>query len=319
MPRGYLAVEFFFILTGYLMANSLGKEDESNSKTTLFNYISHKIGAFYPELIIACFLGVLYNFISCCIVENYYNAFIVESGKNVFQNLALLRMTGTVGLWATCVPAWYLSSMVIALIILVPILRKHKQPIVCLVLCLLLYGLVMHHLKGLEENSFADWVLFTYAGNIRAIAGILFGLVAYEVVKYSSNIKFSYIHRLIITFLIPILFSAFVIICFCKTGAFDVAAACIHFLLIVICFSNISYFNIIFKWRKLHICCCLLGKFSLSLYLAHVFSSPICSFLSKKCGSCFLWYPLTSVMMGIIVMAGAKVIRNFGTASKKVS
>ena len=309
IPRGFLAVEFFFILTGYLMAKSLNKSNENDSNGSLVNYIGHKIGAFYPELIIALLMGFIYDLFSTCIVESNYRDFIVASLRNVLQNLALLRMTGIAGTWATCVPAWYLSSMIIALIILVPILRKHKQPFLYLTLALLLYKIPMHQLKGLEEESFADWVSFTYVGNIRAIAGILLGSVGYEVVKLSSNIKFSCLHRLIITILIPVLLTAFVAICFCKTGRFDAVAVCIHFVIVILVFSNLSYFNKVWKWRKLHICCCALGSLSLSLYLAHYLASPICSFLTKKQGDCFLLYPVTSIMLAFIVMVSAKAIR----------
>ncbi len=312
LPRGLLAVEFFFILSGYLLAMSLNKikgEDFTFISQGLF--LKRKIASFYPELIIASLLGCFGHLYKIAILNSDWLGFGSSCIKNILQNLLLLRMTGIVGMTAPCAPAWYLSSMLIAFIILLPFLLKCRNPLLRLVVSLWLYGLVIHHMGGLEKQSFDDWVFFTYGGNLRAIAGILLGTVAYDTVRLCAAFKLSSIQRFGLSLLQLALLIAFCSICFLHAKAFDGLAVCLHFFIIIICFSRQSLFCPLLNHSLLYSCCCILGKFSLPLYLGHFYARFVFTKLDERYDLNAIWYFAMACILGLLVALGACFIRRW--------
>lgn len=311
IQRGYLAVEFFFILTGYLTAATISKKiNESFSHAWQIHFLKKKIQSFYPELIVACGIGCLYSLCSCCIGKRSFLEFLGHTCfANILQNLFFLRMTGLAGLGGSCAPAWYLSSMIIALIILVPIIRHSISPLIRLLISLCLYGFIIHNLDGLEKESYADWVVFTYTGNLRAVAGILLGSVAYDVSSHVSKINFNFIHRLGFSCLVVLSLCLFVIICFCRSGSLDGVSVCTHFVIITACFSQQTLFKSLLNHDRMYSVCCTLGKFSLPLYLGHIYAIPFYNQLSTKFNLGIVFYLLMALLFGLFVAIGAHFTR----------
>ena len=57
MNCGYIGVEFFFIVTGYLVMNKIA--DFDGEKFEVLPFLFHKLKAFYPEFICAHIIGLI--------------------------------------------------------------------------------------------------------------------------------------------------------------------------------------------------------------------------------------------------------------------
>lgn len=172
-PGGAFAVEFFFLVSGYLMMASIEKAAQTEERISLRTigretrgFLSRKIGSFYPELLISLVIGGILLTIS----QNW----------SLWQGLKLFRASAPEALLierfgfntTRLNPAdWYLSTMVICMAILYPLVRTRKNLMAELVLplfSLFLLGVLCiktHNLRGPSDMFF-----FTYKGNLRGLA-----------------------------------------------------------------------------------------------------------------------------------------------------
>lgn len=185
---GYLGVEFFFVISGYLMAKTAYRKIKSVDDSTInigletAYFLYHKINSF-----------IYVYFISCLMVSIYF----LSSGKDLLfilqriPSILLLQRTGIaekelIGM------AWYLSSMMIGMAIIYPILRKHYDIFTLYIgplLGILIIGYLIHTTNYLGGVS--DWIGFSYKCNFRALAELSLGTTCFEISRElkTKNIK----------------------------------------------------------------------------------------------------------------------------------
>lgn len=180
---GYLSVEFFFIVSGYLMAKTAFSRGISDNGTVIdlaketVDFLVKKIRS----------IATIY-FISCALVSVY---FLVIGKKLVFvierlPSLLLLQCSGIVdkefiGL------SWYISSMIICMAIIYPLLRKQYSMFTNIygpLLGILITGYLIH-MTGYLGGVF-DWIGFTYKCNLRAFADLSLGTTCFEAARKIS-------------------------------------------------------------------------------------------------------------------------------------
>ena len=174
---GYLGVDYFFIVSGYLMAReAFNKSSKNNDYSKLgketVDFLLKKIRSIMPIYLVACVLVSLYF-----LVNGKDSIFIVER----LPSLLFIQRSGIVekefiGL------AWYLSSMLLCMAILYPLLRKHNQ------IFSLIYGplfgvLIIGYLINTTGSlsGVSDWIGVTYKCNYRAFAELSFGAACFEI------------------------------------------------------------------------------------------------------------------------------------------
>lgn len=120
---GYIGVEFFFIVSGWLMMKKLAAyTGEIDVGTYTFQFIKHKLSAFYIELLVSSIFGLI-----AMQVFNWQGmkalgaAFVYLMG-----DFALLQIWGFPVYSATGV-VWFLSAMVSAALIMVPLALKLEK------------------------------------------------------------------------------------------------------------------------------------------------------------------------------------------------
>jgi hypothetical protein len=114
----------------------------------------------------------------------------------------------------TNIATWYLSSMIICMIILYPLLRKYKYNflyIVAPILVLLIYGYLSNN--NIHLKSAKKWIGFTYIGNLRAFADLTLGCLIYPLVEKIKKIKFTKFGSLVITIIELVCFIGTICIC----------------------------------------------------------------------------------------------------------
>lgn len=188
-PGGAFAVEFFFIVSGYLLMASIEKKQRQNCTDTIgaetLDFIKRKIASFFPEFIIAGTIG----FFVICNTMQYSLDESFRFLSKVFSEFFLLESFGF-GKAHVNNATWYLSTLVICLTIMYPLIRKYKDTMVKIVLpltCLFLLGYlykICGHLRGP-----AEFMSFTYKGNIRGLAEVGLGVLLYPVVQRIAKLE----------------------------------------------------------------------------------------------------------------------------------
>lgn len=178
--QGAIGVEFFSVVTGFLMAQSVKKRLEEKSfeigKETAY-YVGRKYIKIFPyhlfSFVISLFLYLLWN--SNSLFDKVRIVFFS------FSDLFMLNMTGLYSLKLN-VPAWYLSSMFISLLILYPVIRAkydlfvHVLSPVFVLFCAGWMSLTTESMRGIEM-----WCGIMYKGTLRVGMGIALGSICFGV------------------------------------------------------------------------------------------------------------------------------------------
>ena len=264
---GALAVEFFFILSGYLMMASVDRAGPiSNSdlgKETL-SFLKRKVSALYPELLIAYILGFIVQTLAR--EENFIGA--VKLLMDSFWEVLLLRQTG-LQLKDINHATWYLSSMLICMVILYPLLRKFPNimgRIVVPFASLLIMGILCRNYSTPRDPT--KWIGWTYKGNLRAFSELGMGVLCYQLTKIFREVKLTRLGKGICTCLEPALYALFIAyMIFRPSSKRDWILMPLLVLAIGITFSEQTYFPHALDHNAIY----FLGKCSLPLYLCHYF------------------------------------------------
>ena len=136
---GSIAVDFFFIVSGYLMTKKAMsknvKKEELGIET--FNYITKKVKVFFPYVLTAIILSVL--------IKVFMNQKIPTSNlvNYIFDILMipmlLIKHSRILGI------EWYISAMLLAMMVLYPLILKHKKNYIYIVapmISLLILGFI---------------------------------------------------------------------------------------------------------------------------------------------------------------------------------
>lgn len=266
---GSLAVEFFFIVSGYLMMASvqractaeqiqmpLGKETR--------HFLAKKLGTLLPELLIAQVIAFLFT----CFAKRKSVLGGVLLLTESFWDLSLFRMTGLLtGKMNGC--TWYISSMLLCMAILYPLLRKYKDMMVNVILpvvCLLGMGFLCRQYGNPRDPS--KWIGWTFKGNIRAFCELSLGAVAYAIAEWFGGLSLNGRRKLAVTMAELSFYAVYIYYMYAKKASEkDFFFILLLFIAIIITFSEQSMLCDMFRHRFFH----FLGQFSLSLYLSHLF------------------------------------------------
>ena len=266
---GSFAVEFFFLVSGYLMMASIEKlstrkaPGQGLGKETL-GFLWKKAKAVYPELLIAWIIALIFTANAQKKSILGWVALAVDS----FYELTLLKMSG---LYSTSLNGvtWYISSMLLCMAILYPLTRKYPDMMKRLGFPLIAV-FAMGYLSGEFSNPRdpVKWIGFTMKGNIRALGEISLGAVLCVLVKMVENVKLTKLGKIMVTLAE---WSAYILLVLymyhAKAGQRDYFFLLVMAVAVGISFSHKGIDADMFD----NPICVWLGKWSLPLYLGHTF------------------------------------------------
>ncbi|GLB28450.1 hypothetical protein LAD12857_03730 [Lacrimispora amygdalina] len=118
---GAICVEFFFIITGFLMNQSV----HMSKKTSTLVFVYKKFSKILPYV----FLTSLTIFIEKIYINRWGFKYSISQGyKLFFSELTFTRLFGfSKDLWNINGAAWYLSAMLLAIIIIYPLLNVDRE------------------------------------------------------------------------------------------------------------------------------------------------------------------------------------------------
>lgn len=185
---GYLSVEFFFLVSGYLMAASLKKYQHQSIGISTGRMLISKYKRILPYYSIAWGLGMIVQHLS-------ETTTITQIAKHAIMSVPAflgLQMLG-VPLYQANGPTWYISAMLITMLISYPLLYTFKKkycevvaPIIA-VLCYCYLLATVGHFSTIDplENG------IVYTGLIRGFAGISLGCTCYSFTQVLSAKNFT--------------------------------------------------------------------------------------------------------------------------------
>ena len=194
MRAGSIGVEFFFIVSGYLLGKkalrlSPIKNCELGKET--FNYIFKKIKAFYPFIVIAFLMSLGVEFIK----GNVNGMKLANSILDLFfLNYSGLKYTTFLGI------SWYITAMLISMLILYPLILKYKDNftyIIAPIIIFFLGGYLLHKYNGRICDP-GIWDVFCMKGILRAFLELTIGVITYKLSNMLSRLDFTKVGKYVL-------------------------------------------------------------------------------------------------------------------------
>lgn len=267
--HGSISVEFFFLVSGFLMAKSIYKKISSAEEPYKFTaneglaFLKSKYLAIFPQHTVA-FIGTLAVYLICNKLKPLQSVlYILDTIPSFF----LVQMSGIQSKNPNHVE-WYISCMLLAMAVLYPLCKKYYYNFTryyAPILSILVIGYMMFTTGAL--SGVGTWVGICYKSFLRALVEIALGTTAFEVSRWLAEktktwgVKAS---LTVIEFGCFAITSAFVVSTL--NAKYQVYILLVLFIMISIAFSDVSYGKKIFNNRFFY----FLGKLSLPIYLTQL-------------------------------------------------
>lgn len=189
--RGYLADEFFFMISGFFMAQAAMEDREDRPEWTP-KYILRRI----RKIAIPYYLSWVLCFAGCRIADKIAGKSLemVPNLLNSIYELLFLEMFGFIkGEYSNSV-AWFFSGMIISIAIIGPQLKKHRgKYCFCFapIIALLMLGMLSIHCDYLYYPHWVLPELPILKGMVRAFAEVNLGVFIFGLFLCSEDCKFS--------------------------------------------------------------------------------------------------------------------------------
>ena len=305
-PGGRLAVEGFFMISGFLMMKSIEKSDESEGvgkSTVKFLFNKYK-GLFFPLLFSALISYFVYSY-----TLDYNFGEMLKKGMLLFFEIIPLNTAGFKGTYVVGI-SWYLSSMFIALAILYPLTKKFKTGftlVACPLIAALGYGILSAKYGDLAVGTSYIENTLLQTGIIRALAGCALGCLIYVINKKLQEKEFTVFAKTVFTVLELLGFAlAFYLMHYLPKSRYDYLLVFVIFGLLIIGISGISYTSYLWnpKWTRFfgtastlivlnHYSFCVLLKYKLSHLEQY---QKILIYIGLTAASCIVVYLLSILL-----------------------
>lgn len=310
LPAGCLGVEFFFLLSGYLLASSAARRNAPLHTAPSWIQIHQenqslfirKVRAFLPELFVSCLIAcAVYALCSSHPIGSICRtAVITQFGNGLFLKMSGLYCGGLNG------ASWYLSTLLMCTLLLYPLLRRWGNGLVYLVVGILLLGSLFQADPQFYYTP-TQPLGFILKGNVRGMAEMMIGASLYPLVQHLRLGSPTPVGRVLLTCVKWGCFLVFV----AYTAGFHLGlgllmlALCVMLVLIFWekCFDSHWYQNKVFLF---------LGRLSLPLFLSHHFYANLLGPHIPESWGIFVRlgvYNVISILTALIVMAAARGIR----------
>ena len=316
---GWIGVEFFFIVSGYLMVasatksevRSLSKNNKEELGTETVQFLWRKLKKLLPYIIISFIVACAV----ICIVRNYNPLNALTLIVYALPQLMLIFESGIY--FRASMPnvvLWYLSAMFIAMLILYPILRKNINTfthIIAPIIFLLSIGYISCTYGHLDV--WGQWTGFTTTGIIRALGEISLGCCCYAICQKISALRFGILGRVILTLIASCGFIVVILKACGNIDTFSIIALLILAVSITITFSNKGIITPALNRINLT----KIADVSMVLFLCHCSILPlftsglICSTLSPIMK--FTIFILSAILVSILVYCVVEIMKGIWT------
>lgn len=312
-PNGRIGVEFFFLVSGYLMvASSERYRAEAGEPGSVWrstaSFIGHKIARLSPDI----FLAWLIAFAVKAVAESYTLAKLVRKLLGGAFELLFVYQAGFKSQPSFNGVTWYVSAMLLAMALLFPLLLAKRDCFLhwfAPLSAIFLYGYMSQiWTNGLQGTT--EWGGFATKGMLRALAGLCLGAASYPVAGALRRLRLKGPARLLagLTAGGCFLFTA-LHIWLANHSSFDYILVLLLAVGVTITFACPPGGGLLPK--RLSGACARLGEFSFDLYLSHGYwSNYLGHYLPGLTGwPMLLAYLIVSFANALLLMLLSKELR----------
>ncbi len=291
---GSIGVEFFFLVSGYLLASAAlkSKTDGKNMGKETFEFVWKKFKTFFPY--------VVFTFILALILSTMLGNMTVKKYALSIWDLLLLRYMGFKGA-GILHHLWYITAMLFSMFLIYPQIKKWKDNyfyFIAPICVIVLAGIINARFGDLKSPN--EWIGFMYKGMPRAYMEMCLGTLLFPLAQKIREIDFTRLGKVFITIFEVLGFLLTVIICHTSGTSYDFILLLLLAISITLAFSEktleLNLFNNKFFYH--------LEKMSLVLYFVHL---PIRNFIRDYIRMHNLtigyWYQLIFVLISTFILS----------------
>lgn len=296
---GYIAVDFFFIVSGYFMVSSYMKNkkdiEERHVGIRTLEFIKKKFKTIFPYI----FISACSSFLLSC--KDTSVIFCLNRLRYLVLELLLLNMSGfSEGARYT---NWYVSALFLVIFILFPLLCYFKEDYIYIIsplLSILIYGWISQKI-GFVRGTEGEYFGILRLGVWRGMAGVSAGSICWILSDHLSKLRLNKYGKMIVS--MGIGFSIIVIISnaiFYPCSQQDFISIVFIVFLVAAIFSKQSFFYNLYN-PKLST---LLREWSTAIFFMSGLGNAITVNLGIKSvlWKNIMWYVLTFGAAGLAII-----------------
>ncbi len=193
VAAGYLAVDFFFILTGYFAMKKVAEFENCPPKPMAYSvkYTVNKLLRVFPYALVGTLIAYAWRFLQSLSAEDISGGFY--GLLSLPFELLFLPMTGVisvnVGAYVNT-PLWYISVILIVLPLVMYVAIKCKDvyaSYLCWIVPLMLHGYMLNKFGSLGSWGFFD--VFTFTGVVKGLSDIMLGTLLFVATDGIGKLK----------------------------------------------------------------------------------------------------------------------------------
>lgn len=194
---GYFGVEFFFVISGFLMGRHIFKKREAIEAGTITDFdLGKDTGRYFIRKFMGIFPYHVFSFVLLMFVRVFTRELFEEAEDVVqffFESVPEFFFLQKFGFTYTNVDVieWYISAMLIAILVVYPLAFRFYSMfsrVIAPVGSLWVLGILMYNYGTFSDQDL--WLGFGYACVFRAIAEISLGVCAFEfsrIISYNDH------------------------------------------------------------------------------------------------------------------------------------
>ncbi|MFQ5900392.1 MAG: acyltransferase family protein [Thermodesulfobacteriota bacterium] len=176
---GYLAVDFFLVLSGFVLSHSYLYSTETKAKT----FIVNRIARLYPLHLFTLAIFVIMFFIYHGVLPTYKDGTLFT----LFQNITLTHNIGFNPKGVTWnFPSWSISVEFWVNIIFILFISKKTRSITLFILSVFLLAIIFNNTRHLDTEA-SNYYGFINSGLLRGLASFILGILAYRIYSFADK------------------------------------------------------------------------------------------------------------------------------------
>ncbi|AXT54624.1 acyltransferase [Aquimarina sp. MMG015] len=189
IARGDLWVDFFFILSGFVICHVYSQQLSNLNKKVIKKYIWARFSRIYPLHFFIMILFAIHFLALLVFVPEFADKLKPPSGFNDFVlQLFFLDAIGLIDGWSWNVPSWSVASewwIYLLAILVIPFINKNKNTITALALVVSLFALILIH--HFTKEYAAGTPIWRITSTFRCLFEFSIGVSIYQFYKSLNN------------------------------------------------------------------------------------------------------------------------------------